>query len=302
MSRFALRLRHVKKTYGKHAALDDLTLDVPVNALMGLVGDNGAGKTTLFGVVAGTVRPDGGDVDVLGRGPFDPQQTPGALGVLPQDCALPPHSSAEQLLTHLARLGGMSRREAQRDVDRVLALMRLEDRRNSRVRQLSHGMKRRLAVAQALLGDPKLVLLDEPTGGLDPKLVIEMRELLATERGKRTLIVSSHVLSDLESICDHVAFLKDGRVSTSGSLDAVTLRERLVRVRVSLPCEESVYLRVLEGREPRLVGDELHFVVGVDEDRAEVISTHLAALVEAGLRFSEVRLGESLEGTYLRVR
>jgi ABC-type multidrug transport system ATPase subunit len=269
---------------------------------MGLIGDNGAGKTTLFGVVSGAVRPDGGRVDVLGQGPFRPGVHRGRLSVLPQDCALHPHSSAEQLLTHLARLQGMTLREAKKDAHRVLDLMRLTDRRASRVRQLSHGMKRRLAVAQALLGDPELVLLDEPTAGLDPQLVVEMRELLAEQRGQRTLVVSSHILSDLEAICDHVAFLKEGRCETSGTVDEVTRRDRVVRVSVTLPCPEERFVEVLEGRDPKLVDDELRFAIHPDEDRGETISRLLAELIDAGVRLTEVRLGESLEATYLRVR
>ncbi|HEY8430680.1 MAG TPA: ABC transporter ATP-binding protein, partial [Sandaracinaceae bacterium] len=218
MSRFALRLAGVRKRYGRTVALDGVDLDVPRGALVGLVGPNGAGKTTLFGIVSGAVRPDAGTVDVLGEGPFDPARHAGRVTVLPQDCELSPHSSARQLLVFYARLAGATKREAERDADRVLDLVRLSDRAGDRVRQLSHGMRRRLAVAQALLGAPELVLLDEPTGGLDPHLVVEMRELLRSQRGERTLVVSSHILADLEQTCDHVVFLERGRVLESGQL------------------------------------------------------------------------------------
>ncbi|MCZ7680697.1 MAG: ATP-binding cassette domain-containing protein [Sandaracinaceae bacterium] len=139
MSRFALRLSRVHKRYGRTVALDGIDLDVPRGALLGLVGPNGAGKTTLFGVVGGMVRADAGAVDVLGEGPFDPERHAGRVTLVPQDCELNPHSSARQLLTFYARLQGAGKRQAERDADRVLELVRLSDRAGSRVRQLSHG-------------------------------------------------------------------------------------------------------------------------------------------------------------------
>ena len=235
MSRFALRLKGVIKRYGKTRALDGLTLDVPSGALMGLVGPNGAGKTTTFGVVSGAVRADAGQVDVLGQGAFDPVRHAGRLTVLPQDCALNPSSSARQILSFHARLQGLTLQAATREADRVLDLVHLADRSGARVGQLSHGMKRRLAVAQALLGDPELVLLDEPTGGLDPHLVVAMREILSAQRGLRTVVVSSHILADLEATCDHVAFMEDGRCTRSGPVAEVTRRGALVRVQLAEP-------------------------------------------------------------------
>ncbi|MGE3628771.1 MAG: ABC transporter ATP-binding protein, partial [Sandaracinaceae bacterium] len=233
MSRFALRLHDVRKSYGKTVALDGLTLDVPSGCLLGLIGPNGAGKTTAFGVVSGVVRLDAGTVDVLGQGPFDPGRHRGRLALLPQDCELNPHSSARQLLTFYAELGGATRRAALRDADRVLELVDLSDRASARVRQLSHGMKRRLAVAQALLGTPELVLLDEPTGGLDPHLVVQMREILRAQKGERTLVVSSHILSDLEAICDEVAFVERGKCIKAASLHDVIGAQRRVTVKLA---------------------------------------------------------------------
>ncbi len=300
MSPFALRLSRVHKRYGRTVALDGIDLDVPRGALLGLVGPNGAGKTTLFGVVGGMVRADAGAVDVLGEGPFDPARHAGRVTLVPQDCELNPHSSARQLLTFYARLQGAGKRQAERDADRVLELVRLSDRAGSRVRQLSHGMRRRLAVAQALLGDPELVLLDEPTGGLDPHLVVEMREVLRAQRGTRTLVVSSHILADLEQTCDHVAFLEAGRVLESGPVAEVTRRGGVLRVLLEAPIE-------LEGIEalapfsPRLDGDGLILELGA-RDAAEVNAVALPALLAHGARVLEVRLGASLESAYMARR
>ena len=302
MSRFALRLSGLEKRYGKTVALDGLTLDVPKGALLGLVGPNGAGKTTTFGIVSGAVRPDAGSVDVLGQGPFDPSVHAGRVSVLPQDCQLNPHSSARQLLTFYARLSGMTEKTAQRDAERVLDLVRLGDRAGSKVGQLSHGMKRRLAVAQALLGEPELVLLDEPTGGLDPHLVVEMREILREQRGKRTVVVSSHILADLEATCDHVAFLEAGRCVLNGPVEEVTRRGGVVRVRLSEPLGLALFEELLEGRSPRMEGDLLSYTIDAEEDPAEVQRRLLPALIAKGAGILEVRFGESLEAAYMASR
>ncbi len=301
MSRFALRLSGVTKRYGRTVALAGLDLDVPRGALMGLVGPNGAGKTTLFGVVSGTVRADAGSVDVLGEGAFDPSRHAGRVTVLPQDCELNPHSSARQLLTFYARLQGATRAQALREADRVLELVRLSDRAEARVRQLSHGMRRRLAVAQALLGEPELVLLDEPTGGLDPHLVVEMREVLREQRGERTLVVSSHILADLEQTCDHVAFVEAGRVIESGPVDEVTRRGGVLRVRLAAPLELGA-LDELAAYAPRMEGDTLVLELGGERAPHEVNEIALPLLVERGARIVEVRLGESLESAYMARR
>jgi len=168
----ALSLRGVDKAYGKTTALRGLDLDVPAGALVGLIGPNGAGKTTAFGIVGGTVRPDAGRIDVLGAGPFDPAQHAGRVGLLPQDSELNPHTPVRDLLRFFGRLQGLGRRQAEVEADRVPTLVELRERAGSKIRQLSHGMRRRVAVAQALLGSPELVLLDEPTSGLDPDLVV----------------------------------------------------------------------------------------------------------------------------------
>ena len=302
MSRFALRLRDVRKRYGKTVALDGLTLDVPRGCVMGLVGPNGAGKTTTFGIVSGAVRADGGTVDVLGQGAFSASVHRGRLALLPQDCQLNPHSSARQLMRFYAELGGATRAQAARDAERVLEMVRLSDRASSRVRQLSHGMKRRLAVAQALLGSPDLVLLDEPTGGLDPHLVVEMREVLRAQRGERTLVVSSHILSDLEATCDEVAFLDAGKCVRAGSVAELRRATGVVSLTLAEPVALDAVAAVLSGRAPTMRGSTLRYRLREGEDAADAHAALIPALVEAGARVMEVRLGETLEEAYMASR
>ncbi len=302
MTTLALSLRGVHKAYGKTVALRGLDLSVPVGALVGLIGPNGAGKTTAFGIVGGTVRPDTGTVDVLGAGPFDPARHAGRVGLLPQDSELNPHTPVRQLLRFFARLQGLGARDAATEADRVLALVELRERAGSKIRQLSHGMRRRVAVAQALLGKPELVLLDEPTSGLDPDLVVRMRELLAKERGKRTLVVSSHVLADLEAICDHVVFLEAGRVTKAGPLAEVTGRGEIV----VLVLEGPPPLEALRAAMPDLAaeadGTALSVRVPPDQDVAAVNATLVPWLLEHGARLLEIRRGKTLESAYMERR
>jgi ABC-type multidrug transport system ATPase subunit len=299
----ALRLSGVRKAYGKRVALDGLDLVAPRAAITGLVGPNGAGKTTCFGIVGGLLAADGGQVDVLGRGPFDPALHAGRLGLLPQDAELPGHARVDIMLSYFARLQGLTRAAAEREVARVLALMSLTERAHSRVRELSHGMRRRVAVAQALLGSPELVLLDEPTSGLDPHLVVAVRDVLRTERARGiSLVVSSHVLSDLEAICDHVVFIEAGRAIKSGSLALVTGRSRVVRFSLAAQVEQTALAARLPDLALSLDGALLELEVPEGGDVAELNRRVLRALLEIGASVLEIRLGHSLEEAYLDER
>lgn len=224
----ALVFREVSRRFGRRLALDRLSFEVPSGSLTGFVGHNGAGKTTAFSIVGGFLAPDAGEVDILGRGPFDPSRHKGQLGVLPQDAELPDRHTPRELLRHLARLQGMDARAAEREVDRVIGVVLLDDRATSLIASLSHGMRRRVAIATALLGSPPLVLLDEPLSGLDPLQARAVREQLAAYRGRSTLVVSSHDLADLERMSDWVVMLERGRCLREGPLAEVTRQSSVV--------------------------------------------------------------------------
>jgi len=300
VSAVALSMRGVRKRYGRVVALDGLDLEIPRGVVCGLVGPNGAGKTTTFGIAGGYVEADAGTVDVLGGGAFDTAKHRGRVTLLPQDCELNPHTPVRDLLLYYARLQGMTRAEAARDADRVLDLVALTERAGSRIRQLSHGMRRRVAVAQAFLGAPELVLLDEPTNGLDPDLVVRMRELFVRQRGTRTLVVSSHVLAELEAACDHVVFLERGACVRQGTIAEVTQRGARVRV----VCESRVEAdldRVLPGA--TFVWEGPVLVVSAPRgDAASINAAILPRLLAAGARIVEVKPGDSLESAWLGAR
>ncbi|MDX2051328.1 MAG: ABC transporter ATP-binding protein [Polyangiaceae bacterium] len=294
---YALRAHAVVKRYGKLRALDGLTVDIPKGSITGLIGPNGAGKTTAFSIFAGLIHADSGSLDILGMGPFDPNKHAGKVTVVPQDCELAPHSTVREILVHFARLQGMSHGAALRDTDRILERVGLLDRQGAKLRQLSHGMKRRVAVGQALLGRPELVLLDEPTNGLDPELVLQMRELILAQRGERTLIVSSHNLAELENVCDHVIFLQRGKLVLSGSLSEVTQRSAHVTYHLEAPLQLD-----LPGMHVQANGSSLQVEGPTGMSVADVNNIVIPRLLEAGARLLEVRPGNSLEQAYMSTR
>lgn len=310
----ALRLHQVTKRFGRHVALDNLSFEVPEGAICGLVGPNGAGKTTAFSVVSGYLQPDDGQVDILGQGAFDPYALKGRLGVLPQDAILPDRHTPRELLTHLARLQGESRRAGRKEAEHQLDRVGLSDRANMRIHTLSHGMQRRVAVATALVGNPDLVLLDEPLSGLDPRQAASLRDALSELRGIKTLIISSHNLAELERLCDFVILLDRGSVVEQGPLDAVTGRHEVLvwtfAPRTSLPLDllqtglpdHSFELESEasgEGRQlqhtplTRLIH---HIPQHSDGDAATMVVTRI--LLEADIPIRSLSRGQSLERAF----
>ncbi|MBR0067641.1 MAG: nicotinamide-nucleotide amidohydrolase family protein [Kiritimatiellae bacterium] len=222
MTGFALETRNLVKRYGRRRVLDGFTLAVPRGAVLGLVGANGAGKTTWMMTVAGLLRPASGTIDMLGCGPFDAAVHAGRFALLPQDSELPLEATPMGLFYRFGRLQGLSSEAARRSACDVLKAVNLVDRAKSSIRSLSHGMRTRVRVAQCFLGNPELVLLDEPLNGLDPLEADRLRRFLRARAGKQTIVISSHNLHDVEQLCTHVAFVENGRVVRMDTLNALT--------------------------------------------------------------------------------
>jgi ABC-type multidrug transport system ATPase subunit len=298
----ALVLRDVSKRFGRKGtlALDRMSFRIPKGSIAGFVGPNGAGKTTTFSVVCGFLSPDEGEVDLLGEGPFDAHRLKGRVGVLPQDAELPDRHSPLELLGHLGRLQGMGRAEAAREAERLVELVRLGDKRDHRIAALSHGMRRRVAVASALCGSPELVILDEPLAGLDPSQAYSLRDNLAALRGQQTLVVSSHNLAEVERLCDWVVMVRDGRCVRQGP--TVEMTGATAESRWSLGSVEGLDLATLgaslgEGVQLALEGSVL--VVRSVGD-AEALSVRLMAeLAARGIALHGMVRGMGLERRFL---
>ncbi len=294
----ALIFREVVKRFGTRAALDGLSFSIPTGSITGFVGPNGAGKTTTFSVVSGFLLPDAGQIEILGLPAFDPFALKGRLGVLPQDAALPDRHTPHELLTHLGRLQGMPARAARREAERVLTAVRLADRIHARIASLSHGMRRRVAVASALLGTPELVLLDEPMAGLDPIQAHGLRDTLAQLRGRHTLVVSSHNLDELERLCDYVVMIDAGRRLREGPIERVTGEHELVTWQLTAPVPLDRFHEQLPGHRFELAGTILTQIAKQgDLDRSSI--TIMGILADVGVGIRAVRRGKGLENRFL---
>lgn len=230
----AIEVHALGKTYGSgqkaHVALRGVSFTIPRGAAFGLIGPNGAGKTTLVKSLLGVLRPSAGAVRVLGGDPDDPSVR-ARLGYLPERLHLPPALRPRQVLASVAALKGLSTDE--RELDGLLARVGLDEAQGRKVGDFSKGMRQRLGLACALLGRPELLVLDEPTDGIDPLGRVEVRNLLAEElRRGATLLLNSHLLSETERICGRIGILYDGRLLKEGPLAELTRIENRYRVRL----------------------------------------------------------------------
>ncbi|MBC7459812.1 MAG: ABC transporter ATP-binding protein [Thermoleophilia bacterium] len=222
MTEAAIELQGLTKRFGARTAVNDVTLTVPTGSVYGLVGPNGAGKTTLMRALLGFTRSSGGTSTVLGlpmpqsRGQVYPR-----IGVIIEEPRFYGFLTGRRNLRQIAAARSETITEA--DIDRALATVGLEARADDRVKGYSLGMRQRLGIARALLHDPELLILDEPSNGLDPPGIRDMRVLLRRVASEgRTVLVSSHLLGEMEQLCDYVAVLKDGRLVANGPVDQLT--------------------------------------------------------------------------------
>jgi len=293
----AVDTRGLTKRYGNdRVALSDVTVSIGRGEIHGLVGENGAGKTTLMRILVGLVRPTSGAGTVLGH-PFGAAGATGRVGSLIEQPQFSPFTSGRRNLEQLCRYWGVDRG----DVDRVLGLVGLTDRADDRFSRYSLGMKQRLGVAAALLGSPDLLVLDEPTNGLDPQAIVAMRDLLERLRDSgTTVLVSSHHLAELEQICDRLTILHQGKVLLTGTLaDLRAPRGRRVLARVSPVAAAVEALRSLPGVTAVTESGDGALVLDCDGATPAEISRHLVTRDIDVLEMREETA--SLEALYLNM-
>ncbi len=217
--------RGLSKHYAGIQALEGLDLEVHAGGPIGLVGPNGAGKTTLFSLLAGFLRPSAGDLELFGLRPGHPGLC-GRLAILPQDAPFRKSTPAGRQLAFFGRLQGLSRTEARRDAARALEAVGIGAVAGQTPEHLSHGQFKRLAIAQTLIGKPELVLLDEPTAGLDPVAAREVRRMIRARSERCTFLVSSHNLDEIQDLCESVILLDKGRLLRHCRLDELVESDR----------------------------------------------------------------------------
>ncbi|HEV7622459.1 MAG TPA: ATP-binding cassette domain-containing protein [Flavisolibacter sp.] len=223
-----LSIEELTKYYGKIRALNNVSFEVPDKCVFGILGPNGSGKTTLLGIVMDILKPTSGSFKFFGSTPD--QNTRKKIGTLLETPNFYHYLSGERNLIIAAEIKGKGKNQ----IEDVLKKVNLFDRKHSKFSTYSLGMKQRLAIAACLLGDPEVLVFDEPTNGLDPVGIAEIRDLikLLAKEGK-TIIMASHLLDEVEKVCTHVAILKKGNVLTAGNVDEVLINEDIIELSAS---------------------------------------------------------------------
>ncbi|MBA6338364.1 ABC transporter ATP-binding protein [Colwellia sp. BRX8-7] len=214
-----IQVDNLSKSFGDHLALDNVSFSIEKGQPIALVGPNGAGKTTLFSLLCGYLLPSSGTITIAGLRAGDANLF-GRLAALPQDAQFDPRFSIAHQLTFYAQLQGLTRKNAQKEAQRTLELVGLADTLKAKPDELSHGMRKRVAIAQTLIGSPEIVMLDEATAGLDPINAREVRQLVASLSSEMTFILSSHDLSELERLCSQVLYIEKGQLKQHQNLQS----------------------------------------------------------------------------------
>jgi ABC-2 type transport system ATP-binding protein len=310
MAGVLLETKGLGRDFGGTRALNAVDLTLDAGAPIGLVGPNGAGKTTLFSVVCGFLRPTRGSVHVFGRPPLH-RDLHGRVGILPQDAAFVKGVPVASQLAMLAELQGFGRKQARAEAARVLDMVLLADAASKAPEMLSHGMLKRIAIAQTFMGTPELVLLDEPTAGLDPATASHIKNLIRSLDRQRTFIVSSHNLDDIEELCGSVVILDRGKIvehrkvadliartscltfrleaDAPAGLDAkLAALPNVTRVDLGRPGERKLAVHYRDGGDGGAGGNATQIAV-------------LQALAAAGVAMLEMSRGQSLQDKVIEI-
>ena len=243
-----IEVSHLTKKYGHRLAVEDVSFSVADGGICGLLGPNGAGKSTIMNILTGYLSATSGQVTVAGHPlPEEADAAKKCVGYLPEQPPLYPEMTVQEYLDFAAELKGVQKAERKEQVRSAARRTGLEKVLSRLIRSLSKGYKQRVGIAQALLGSPKLIILDEPTVGLDPAQVIEIRNLIRELGQAHTVILSSHILSEVQAVCQQVLILSKGRLAASGSLQELTADGRSL---------EDVFLELTGGETEESTGEE----------------------------------------------
>lgn len=246
-----LKINDLTKNYGSFTAVNHLTLHIPEGELFGFVGPNGAGKTTTIRIVCGLLKASGGTVQIGGtKAALGSKEMKRMIGYVPDFFGVYDNLKVKEYMDLYGSMYGMNSKEIARLADDLLELVNLTDKKEFYVDTLSRGMKQRLCVARALLHNPKLLILDEPNSGLDPRARVEMKELLKNLHSMgKTIVISSHILSELSEMCSSIGIMDRGKLITSGNIDEImhgimsdTYGGRRIHIRISAGMESAVRL------------------------------------------------------------
>lgn len=243
-----IEVSHLTKKYGSRLAVDDVSFTVEDGQIYGLLGPNGAGKSTIMNILTGYLSATSGQVTVAGHPlPEEADAAKACVGYLPEQPPLYPEMTVQEYLDFAAELKGVKKAERKEQVLKAARRTGLEAVLPRLIRSLSKGYRQRVGIAQALLGSPKLIILDEPTVGLDPAQVIEIRKLIRELGRAHTVILSSHILSEVQAVCQKVLVLSKGKLAASGTLEELTAGGKSL---------EEVFLELTGGEPEEIAGEK----------------------------------------------
>jgi len=279
--------QQLSRSYGDALAVDGVSFHIGRGEIVGLLGHNGAGKSTIMKMLTGYLEPDAGRIEIAGRElAADPEAAQSLIGYLPENCPLYPEMSVIDFLDYTATLRGVPYSQRAQAVLRALAQTELQDRALDAIATLSRGYRQRVGVAQALLHEPQILILDEPTNGLDPGQIEHMRVLIRELGRQATVIVSTHILQEVEAVCDRVLILRRGRLALDARLAELTSGRGLLLTTDAPPAELTARLQSL----PQLAaieplaesGPHAHYRLLPADDREGLAPLVAQAVVEQG--------------------
>ena len=246
-----IEVKHLTKIYGDHTAVDDLSFTIEPGHIYGLLGPNGAGKSTTMNIVTGCLAATSGTVSICGHDIYEePIAAKRCIGYLPEIPPLYTDMTPFEFLSFVAEAKGVGYEEASRQVREVMELTQIEDMKNRLIKNLSKGYRQRVGIAQAMLGNPDIIILDEPTVGLDPKQIIEIRDLIRMLGQSRTVILSSHILAEISAVCDRVLIISHGKLVADDTIEHLENSvQNANRLRLSVRGNAEAISEVLSGIE-----------------------------------------------------
>ena len=305
-----IKVTNLTKRYGDRVAVNHISFTLESNRIIGFLGPNGAGKSTTMNLITGYIAPDKGSVivDEISMMKF-PQKAKKKIGYLPEIPPLYPDMTVEEYIRFVAELKQVEKSKLLKETDRVMKIARIDGVRGRIIRSLSKGYRQRVGLAQALLTDPEILILDEPTVGLDPKQIVEIRKLIQELGKNHTVILSTHILSEVQAVCDDIVIISRGRIVAHDTPENLVKfsnnrQELTLAARANSTTLERILVSI-EGIEEYHIVNETQYECRINiiaKDKTDLRESLMQALEEQGIRVLELGVHElSLEDVYLKM-
>lgn len=277
-----IEVKHLTKNYGRHTAVNDLSFTVEKGQIYGFLGPNGAGKTTTMSIMTGCLAATSGQVTIDGHDIFEEaQEAKKLIGYLPEQPPLYLDRTPKEYLTFVGRAKGVPSAELNGQIDKIMHITQIDSMKDRLIKNLSKGYRQRVGIAQALMGNPEVIILDEPTVGLDPRQIIEIRELIAKLGKDHTVILSSHILSEVQAICQTILIISNGKLVACDTPENLeNLFAGTATVTVTADATRSELQKIIEQAQPgadveTLPGNEGHATAKIKAEKPEELCRSL---------------------------